>query len=126
MTDTRRDRIAAVVVTYSRKELLGQCLDALLMQTCPLDAIYIVDNCSTDGTYEYLLGRDLISPAVDPADGPCETVKAVVARAFPGRRLAVLHREDHEPHARPLSRPERGDHVGGVVGVHPRPADAAR
>ncbi len=77
------------MVTYSRKELLGQCLDALLMQTYPLDAIYIVDNCSTDGTYDYLLARDLITPAVDPADDPCETLKAVAPPPFPGRRLAV-------------------------------------
>jgi rhamnopyranosyl-N-acetylglucosaminyl-diphospho-decaprenol beta-1,3/1,4-galactofuranosyltransferase len=40
----------AVVVTYNRRELLEQCLDALLAQTRPPDRILVVDNASTDGT----------------------------------------------------------------------------
>ncbi len=47
-------RVAAVVVTYNRKELLMECLEALLRQTRPLQAIYIIDNASTDGTPELL------------------------------------------------------------------------
>lgn len=43
-------RICAVVVTYNRKALLRDCLLALERQTRPLDAILVVDNCSTDGT----------------------------------------------------------------------------
>ena len=48
---------AAVVVTYNRKELLARCLDALLAQTHALDAIYVVDNASTDGTREVIAER---------------------------------------------------------------------
>lgn len=44
------DRICAVVVTYNRKAYLEKCLRALENQTRPLDAILVVDNCSTDGT----------------------------------------------------------------------------
>ncbi len=43
-------RIAAVVVTYNRKDLLRECLNALRAQTRPLDEIIVVDNASTDGT----------------------------------------------------------------------------
>ena len=39
----------AVVVTYNRKELLLECIEALLSQTVPVD-ILVVDNASTDGT----------------------------------------------------------------------------
>lgn len=46
--------LAAVVVTYNRKELLRQNIEMLLCQTRPFDRIFIIDNCSTDGTYEYL------------------------------------------------------------------------
>lgn len=46
--------IAAVIVTYNRKELLGENIQMLLEQTYPIDRICIVDNCSTDGTSEYL------------------------------------------------------------------------
>lgn len=44
---------AAVIVTYNRKELLAECLEALLSQSAPCDLL-IVDNASTDGTREYL------------------------------------------------------------------------
>jgi rhamnopyranosyl-N-acetylglucosaminyl-diphospho-decaprenol beta-1,3/1,4-galactofuranosyltransferase len=55
------ERIAAIVVTYNRKQLLGECMDSLLRQSRPLDGLYVIDNASTDGTYDYLLDRGLIS-----------------------------------------------------------------
>ncbi len=48
-------KIAAVVVTFNRKKLLLECLEALKSQTYPLDAIFIIDGPSTDGTPEALL-----------------------------------------------------------------------
>lgn len=47
-------RVAAVVVTFNRKVLLKECLDALLSQTRPLDKIILIDNASSDGTPEFL------------------------------------------------------------------------
>jgi len=58
---TKKEKICAVVVTYNRKELLLKCLESLMKQTRPLDAIYIIDNASTDGTPEVLLGHKYIS-----------------------------------------------------------------
>jgi len=43
------DTVATVVVTYNRKELLIECLEALRNQTHKPDAIFIIDNKSTDG-----------------------------------------------------------------------------
>lgn len=51
------NKVAAVVVTYNRKELLKECIEALKASTCSVDII-IVDNNSTDGTKEYI--SDLI------------------------------------------------------------------
>ncbi|MBB5317230.1 glycosyltransferase [Tunturibacter empetritectus] len=48
---------AAVVVTFNRKQLLAECLDALLNQSLPLDAVFIVDNASSDGTELFLQER---------------------------------------------------------------------
>lgn len=45
-------KIVALVVTYNRKELLCECLDALLAQSRKLDKIVVVDNASTDNTQE--------------------------------------------------------------------------
>lgn len=47
-------KIAAVVVTYNRLELLKQCIESLRNQTHKLDEIIIVNNSSTDGTLEWL------------------------------------------------------------------------
>lgn len=47
-------KIAAVVVTYNRLELLKICIDSLRRQTRKLDEIIIVNNSSTDGSLEWL------------------------------------------------------------------------
>lgn len=44
--------IVAVVVTYNRKDLLKECLSALLGQSIQLEKIVVIDNASTDGTSE--------------------------------------------------------------------------
>ncbi|MEM3449462.1 MAG: glycosyltransferase [Nitrososphaerota archaeon] len=48
-------KIAAVVVTFNRKDLLVECLNALVSQTGKLDTIFIIDGPSTSGTSEALL-----------------------------------------------------------------------
>jgi len=53
-------KISAVVVTFNRKKLLLECLNALKNQTYPLDGIFIVDGPSTDGTPEALLEQGYI------------------------------------------------------------------
>lgn len=44
----------AVIVTYNRKLLLSQCLESLTKQSRVLDAIFLIDNASSDGTSEML------------------------------------------------------------------------
>jgi GT2 family glycosyltransferase len=52
--------VAAVVVTFNRKDLLGECLAALRAQTVPPSRIVVIDNASTDGTDQYLASLDSI------------------------------------------------------------------
>lgn len=47
-------RIAAVVVTYNRLDLLKECINSIRQQTRKLDEIIVVNNSSTDGTLEWL------------------------------------------------------------------------
>jgi len=47
--------ICAVIVTFNRKELLLNCLNALKQQTHTLDHIVVIDNASSDGTTDFLL-----------------------------------------------------------------------
>ena len=57
-------KIAAVVVTYNRKELLCECLEAIIAQKRIVPDILIIDNHSSDGTKEtvadYMSGNDRI------------------------------------------------------------------
>jgi GT2 family glycosyltransferase len=48
------NKIAAVVVTYNRLELLKECVQSLRDQTRQLDEIIVVNNSSSDGTLEWL------------------------------------------------------------------------
>lgn len=44
--------VYALVVTYNRKALLIECLNAILAQSRMPDKIVVIDNASTDGTGE--------------------------------------------------------------------------
>lgn len=48
-----KKNVLALVVTYNRKDLLLECVDALLKQDLPCDVL-VIDNASTDGTQEAL------------------------------------------------------------------------
>jgi len=49
-----KDNVIAVVVTYNRKKLLLECLDAIFRQTYSIFRLILIDNCSTDGTRDAL------------------------------------------------------------------------
>lgn len=51
---SKKKNVVAVVVTYNRKELLKECIDALLKQNYNNCDVLVVDNASTDGTKEYI------------------------------------------------------------------------
>lgn len=55
--------VAAVVVTYNRKELLQECMEALLNQSGIDVDIIVVDNASVDGTDELM--KDYIGRTAD-------------------------------------------------------------
>jgi GT2 family glycosyltransferase len=54
MTKETNCTVAAIVVTYNRKELLAACLNTLSNQSRTVDKIFVIDNASTDGTLAYL------------------------------------------------------------------------
>ena len=47
-------RFNVVIVTFNRLALLKECLNAVLSQTYDVNKVFVVDNCSTDGTEEFL------------------------------------------------------------------------
>lgn len=48
-------KIAAVVVTFNRLELLKKCIESIRNQTRSLDEIIVVNNSSSDGSLEWLM-----------------------------------------------------------------------
>lgn len=50
--------IAVVVVTHNRKSLLTDCVNAIVNQSYYFDKLYVVDNASTDGTYDSLASNE--------------------------------------------------------------------
>jgi len=54
-----RESVAVVIVTFNRADLLARMLDGLTAQTRPPDAVYVVDNASTDHTRTVLQRHDL-------------------------------------------------------------------
>lgn len=56
--------VCVALVTYNRKHLLLECLDALLRQTQPVDRIFVIDNGSTDGTAALVEGRGYMQQPV--------------------------------------------------------------
>ncbi len=56
--------VAVVVVTHNRKDYLAALLSSLLAQTRRPDAIYVVDNASTDGTADLLGDRFAEEPLI--------------------------------------------------------------
>jgi len=55
------NKVAAVVVTYNRKELLKQCIECLLAQEEVQCDVLVFDNASTDGT------GDMVKSSFDPS-----------------------------------------------------------
>ncbi len=55
---TPAERVAVVVVTFNRADLLVRMLDGLAAQTRAPDAVIVVDNASTDHTRSVLVERE--------------------------------------------------------------------
>lgn len=55
-------KVAAVVVTFNRRELLDKTIEGLENQTRPVDKILVINNASTDDTAEFLRNREYKRP----------------------------------------------------------------
>ena len=58
------DRVDAVVVTYNRKALLQECVDAILAQSVSVERLILIDNNSTDGTESFLKEKGYLNNPV--------------------------------------------------------------
>ena len=91
-----KQKTAAVVVTFNRKELLIKCLDSIRYQSLKPDVIFIIDNFSSDGTPDFLLEKNyigylpeinlfenqLIEYQVNSLNGSDKTIKVFYIRKY--------------------------------------------
>ena len=61
-----RDGVYAVVVTHNRLPLLQECIQAIQEQTHQVCGIIVVNNGSSDGTAEWLLGQQKLTVISQP------------------------------------------------------------
>jgi GT2 family glycosyltransferase len=83
----------AFVLTYNRKEMVADCLRAILAQSEPPDAILVVDNASTDGTRAYLRDHGLIE---DPRIKYLEVAKNLGAAGGFDLGIRVAHKREFD------------------------------
>ncbi len=96
---TTRCPVSVVIPTFNRSHLLGRAVDSVLRQTWPCSELIIVDDGSTDDTYEFL--KKLSHSAQIPVRIFCQQNRgpaaarnvAVRASSFP--YLAFLDSDDH-------------------------------
>lgn len=50
-----------VIVTFNRKELLIESINSILKQSIAVEKIIVVDNCSSDGTYDLLHEQGILN-----------------------------------------------------------------
>jgi len=121
---------AAVVVTFNRKRLLSECIDALLKQSRPLDRIFIVDNASSDGTKSYLKERDYFD---NPIICYIELAQNLGGAGGFHAGMAAAHKagfdwvwvmdDDTEPHLNSLENMEHWKQYPRVVAIANRKVD---
>ena len=79
------ESVAVVVVTYNRAELLVRCLEGLAALERRPDAVYVVDNASTDHTPEVLAAQEDEGPL--PLRVLALSVAGSLAFAWAARRV---------------------------------------
>ena len=89
--------VSVCIGAYNRKRYIRECLDSVLAQTYPNLEIIVVDDASTDGTYEILqaeyAGRARIIRR-EANSGMCCITRNQAARAARGTYLAFLDSDD--------------------------------
>ena len=114
--------VAAVVVTYNRLADLKLCLESLRAQSRPLDAIFVVNNGSTDGTTEWLWGRPGLIVTTQANLGGAGGFAAGISRAYEAGHDQIWCMDDDclaEPDAleRLLKSPDIGPCIKNCVSV---------
>lgn len=95
-------KILAAVVTHNRCELLSRCLDHILAQSRPADAVLVIDNASGDGTVAMLKKRGIDFITQDNTGSAGGWHRAIAHGEAEGFDAVWLMDDDGFPDARAL------------------------
>lgn len=89
--------VSVIICTYNRKELVPRAIESALAQEEVDIEITVVDDCSTDGTYEYLQNRygDRIKVAKTETNSGVSTATNLGYRHSSGKYIALLGDDDY-------------------------------
>jgi GT2 family glycosyltransferase len=108
-------KLSIVVVSYFVRQEVEDCLDELRKSDLPLE-VFVVDNASTDGTYEMLLERYADWPALHSIRSP-ENVGLARANNIPLAQLTGEYTLILNPDTIPT--PELLRALAGYLDAHP-------
>jgi cellulose synthase/poly-beta-1,6-N-acetylglucosamine synthase-like glycosyltransferase len=89
--------VSVVIPTYNRRRWIGECLDSVRAQTYPRVETLVIDDCSTDGTVEWLRSDPRYAFArvhVQPRNGGASEARNAGIRMARGSLVAFIDSDD--------------------------------
>lgn len=88
-------KVSLVIATYNRKPQLPETLASVMTQTRPFDEIILVDDCSPDGTFEWLKAtHPQVRALQTPRNGGPSVARNLGAKAATGDVLVFFDDDD--------------------------------
>lgn len=132
-TPVQHPKVSMIVPTYNQVQYLGACLDSIWHQEYPNLEIIVVDDCSSDGTREFLedFARSVRTETASFAssyDQESDAVRRTEHLRWPqeGRELVIMRNEPNQGSTRTYNRgfaAATGDYVTYIASddlCHPR------
>ncbi len=86
--------ISVVIPTYNRKEKTLRAVNSVLEQNIDNLEIIVVDDGSNDGTYEYLIEKDLPIKVITKENGGVSSARNIGIKHSAGNYIAFLDSDD--------------------------------
>lgn len=89
--------VTVIIPTFNRREWIGECLDSVRAQTYPHVETLVIDDCSSDGTVEWLRGEPRYSFAklhVQPVNGGASVARNTGIQMARGEFVAFIDSDD--------------------------------
>ena len=89
--------VTVIIPTFNRRQWIGACLDSVRAQTYPRVETLVIDDCSTDGTVEWLRTRPEYSFArvhVQPKNGGASIARNTGIKIASGELIVFIDSDD--------------------------------